>query len=135
MTSKRKMRAALIFLALLHAVIVFAGFIAPYDPVGQNRDLPFVPPTRLHFIDAQGHFHIRPFMYQWTARPQSLYEYEESGARAYPIQLFVKGPQYKTAGLFSLRIHLFSEADHLKIFLAGSDNYGRDQFSRILYGG
>ena len=129
------MWAAVIFLALLHAVIVFAGFIAPYDPVGQNRDLPFVPPTRLHFIDAQGFFHIRPFIYQSTARPQSLYEYEESGVRAYPIQLFVRGPEYKIAGLFSSRIHLFSVEGPAQIFLAGSDNYGRDQFSRILYGG
>ena len=65
MMGKSKMWAAATFLVLLHTVILFAGFIAPYDPVSQNRDLPFVPPTRPHFINARGDFHLRPFIYQW----------------------------------------------------------------------
>jgi peptide/nickel transport system permease protein len=135
MTGKNKTRAAATFLALLHTVILFAGFIVPYDPVSQRRDLPFVPPTRPHFISARGHFHLRPFIYQWASRPQSLYEYEESRDREYPIHFFVKGPEYKVAGLFSARTHLFGVEAPAQIFLAGSDNYGRDQFSRMLYGG
>ncbi len=135
MTSKIKIRAALVFLVLLHAIILFAGFIAPSDPTSQNRDFPFAPPTHLHFVDANGHFHLRPFVYQLTSRPQGLYEYEESRDREYPIYFLLKGPKYKIAGLFSSTIHLFGTADPAQIFLAGSDNYGRDQFSRILYGG
>ncbi len=135
MTSKKKFWAAVTFLVLLHAVIVFAGFVAPYDPTSQNRNLPFVPPTRPHFIDTQGRFHLRPFICQWISRPQSLYEYEESHDKAYPIHFLVKGPEYKIAGLFSAHTHLFGVEVPAQIFLAGSDNYGRDQFSRILYGG
>lgn len=123
------------FLVLLHTVILFAGFIAPYDPVTHNRDLPYVPPTRPCFIDARGHLHLRPFIYQWASRPESLYEYEQSRDREYPIYFLVKGPEYKVAGLFSARTHLFGVEAPAQIFLAGSDNYGRDQFSRILFGG
>ena len=135
MTGKRKMWIAVMALVLLHAVVVFAGFVAPYDPTVQNRDLPFVPPTRPHFIDGRGHFHLRPFIYKWDARPLGLYEYDESRDREYPIHFFVSGSGYKIAGVLSSRIHLFGVEDPAQIFLAGSDNYGRDQFSRILYGG
>jgi peptide/nickel transport system permease protein len=134
MMSKKKTWAAATFLVLLHGVIMFAGFVAPQDPISQNRNLPFAPPTHLHFIDAQGRFHLRPFIYPWVSRPQ-LYEYEESHDRAYPIHFLGKGPEYKVAGLFSARTHLFGVEPPAQMFLAGSDNYGRDQFSRILYGG
>jgi peptide/nickel transport system permease protein len=135
MTSKIKIRAALVFLMLLHGIILFAGFIAPSDPTSQNREFPFAPPMHLHFVDANGHFHLRPFVYRWISRPQGLYEYEESRDREYPIDFLVEGPEYRIAGLFSSRLHLFGVAAPAQIFLAGSDNYGRDQFSRILYGG
>jgi peptide/nickel transport system permease protein len=53
-------------LAGLHLVLLFAGFFAPYDPTAQNRELPYAPPTRLHFKDSSG-FHLRPFVYAWTS--------------------------------------------------------------------
>jgi peptide/nickel transport system permease protein len=134
-TGKSKIWATATILVLLHAVIVFAGFVAPYDPVAQNRDLPFTPPTHLHFVDAAGHFHLRPFIYPWVSRPQNLYEYEESHEREYPVHFFVKGTEYKVAGLFSGHTHWFGVEAPAQVFLAGTDNYGRDQFSRILYGG
>jgi peptide/nickel transport system permease protein len=135
MARKRKIIAALSFLLSLHLAILFAGFIAPYGPASQNRDSPFVPPTRVHFVDADGRMHFRPFIYQWIARPDTLYEYEESRDREYPLHLFVVGPGYKIVGLWSSRIHLFGVESPAQVFLAGTDNYGRDQFSRILYGG
>src|SRR5260221_14453151 len=101
MAGRKKIWVAATFLVLLHAVIVFAGFVTPYDPVSQNRELPFVPPTRPHFIDAQGHLHLRPFIYPWVSSPETLYGYEEFRDREYPIRFFVEGPEYKVAGLFS----------------------------------
>src|SRR5205085_1612347 len=71
----------------------------------------------------------------WKAPPQGLYEYAESHETAYPVRFFVRGPEYRIAGLFSSHIHFFGVQAPAQIFLAGSDNYGRDQFSRILYGG
>ncbi len=52
-----KLILAVVSLLLLQSAIVFAGFVAPYDPALQNRDLPFVPPTRIHFVDARGAGH------------------------------------------------------------------------------
>ena len=130
-----KIVAALIFLLSLHLAILFAGFVAPQDPAVQNRDFPFVPPTRVHFVDAGGHMRLRPFIYQWVARADGVYEYQESREREYPLRLFVPGPRYRIAGLFASHTHLFGVDAPAQIFVAGTDNYGRDQFSRILFGG
>jgi peptide/nickel transport system permease protein len=135
MTSHGKISAALIFLLSLHLGILLAGFVAPYDPATQNRDFPFAPPTLLHFVDAQGHVHLRPFVYQTVPRPDGLYEYTETREREGPVHFFVPGFEYKVAGLFRSHTHLLGVDAPTQIFLAGTDSYGRDQFSRILYGG
>jgi peptide/nickel transport system permease protein len=135
MTSSRKIAAAVIFLLALHFAILLSGFVSPYQPAAQNRDFPYVPPTRLHFVDARGHLHLRPFIYQYVARPDSLYEYSEARDREYPVHFFIQGSEYKLAGWLPSHTHLFGVDAPAQIFLAGTDNYGRDQFSRILFGG
>ena len=135
MKSTRKIWVAVTFLVILHCVVVLAGFVAPYDPTNQNRELPFAPPTRVHFMDAQGHFHLRPFVYQTIAVPEGINQYKESQDVQYPIRIFVRGAGYKIAGLISSNLHLFGVEAPVPIVLAGTDNFGRDQFSRVLYGG
>ncbi len=135
MRKKKKVLAALALLIAVHVAILFAGSVAPYDPAAQNRDFPFAPPTRVHFVDARGQMQLRPFVYQWKARPEGFYEYDEDHDQSYPVRFFVRGPEYKIAGLLRTQIHLIGVEGQARIFLAGTDGYGRDQFSRILYGG
>jgi len=135
MQRKRKLVSAVIFLCSLHLAILLAGFVAPTDPTAQNRDFPFAPPTRIHFVDAQGHFHLRPFVYESASSPDGLYQYHDLHEHEYPVHLFVRGSEYKFAGLLTCQVHLFGVDAPAQIFLAGTDTYGRDQFSRILYGG
>src|SRR5215470_9385406 len=63
MTIRRRIYLALGFLGALHASVLLASFFAPYDPEVQDRELPFTPPTRLHFVDVRGRFHLRPFIF------------------------------------------------------------------------
>lgn len=133
--SQKRLIAAAIFLLALHLAILLAGFVAPYQPAMQNRDFPYVPPTRIHFVDARGHLHFRPFIYQAVARADSLYEYTEARDQEFPVRFFVSGSRYKIAGWLPSHTHLFGVNAPAQVFLAGTDNYGRDQFSRILYGG
>jgi len=135
MTSRHKAMVAASLLLALHLAILFAGFMAPSDPTSQNRDFPLVPPTSLHFVDGRGKFHIRPFVYETEPVPEGLHEYRENHAHEYPLHFFVSGFPYKVAGLITWHRHLFGVQAPAQIFLAGSDSYGRDQFSRILYGG
>ncbi len=125
----------LALLAGFHGAILFAGFLAPYSFSAQNRDLPYVPPSRIHFVDSLGKFHVRPFVYQWTAVSQGYGSYEESQQEVYPLRFFVAGAPYKLAGIFSSRLHLFGVDAPGRIFILGTDEYGRDQFSRLVYGG
>ena len=135
MTKRHKLWGALILLAVFHCLILFAGFFAPYDFKTQNRDLPFAPPARLHFVDARGKFHARPFVYGLKSDLADPSGYVTDPTEIYPVQFFVRGSRYKLAGLFDAHLHLFGVERSGPIFLMGSDGYGRDQFSRFLYGG
>jgi len=124
----------LLALAVLHGIIVCAGYFAPYDPAEQDRERPYLPPMKIHLVDAQGHFHFRPFFYAEQLRGGSFDQFEERTEQAIPLRFFVSGARYRLLGLVPLRVHLFG-AEASRIYLLGSDAYGRDQLSRILYGG
>ncbi len=130
-----KFWVTLVLLAGFHIAILFAGFLAPYSFSAQNRDFSYAPPSRIHFVDSHGKFHVRPFVYQWTAVPQRHSSYEKNQQTVYPLRFFVAGAPYKLAGIFSSRLHLFGVDAPGRIFILGTDEYGRDQFSRLLYGG
>lgn len=123
--------ALIALLLVLHFVILCAGFVAPYDPTMQNRELPYAPPTRLHFADASA-FHLRPFVYAWIAIDDG---YQEDRTRAYPVQVLVRGDPYSFLGLFETNLHLFGVEDPGRLLLFGTDAFGRDEFSRVLWGG
>lgn len=135
MRENKKVIASLMVLVALHMAILFAGFVAPCDPAVQKRDFPYAPPTHLHFVDLNGHWHFRPFVYAIVPSPEGLYEYRETREHESPVHFFVGGDSYKIAGLFSCHVHLFGVDAPAEVFLAGTDSYGRDQLSRILFGG
>jgi peptide/nickel transport system permease protein len=130
-----KLWGTLILLAAFHGLILLGGFFAPYGFSAQERQLPFAPPTRLHFFDEAGMFHIRPFVYGLRDDPANFGSHLTDTSRQYPVHFCVHGAPYKLAGLIPMRIHLFGVEGPGRIFLMGSDGYGRDQFSRFLYGG
>jgi peptide/nickel transport system permease protein len=129
-------RGWLVLLALfvaLHAMFLFPDFFSPYDSAQQNRDFPFAPPTKVHFIDQAGHLHLTPFVYGVT--PDDGDSYKEDRSLRYPIKLFVEGARYRVLGLWTASLHLFGTEKPSQIFLFGTDDFGRDQFSRMLSGG
>jgi len=127
MENRSKIWLATGLLALLHGAVLAAGFVAPYDFAAQDRDLPYAPPSRLHFVDAQGKFHLRPFVYRWMEQPEGSGNYVADTSRAYDVHFLV--------GSRSGARRLFGVNEPARIFLLGTDAYGRDQLSRLLYGG
>jgi peptide/nickel transport system permease protein len=99
-----KLRLVLTFLIGLHLVALFAGLLAPYDYAEQHRDYPLTPPMRLHF---EG---LRPFVID-----------PNDASRVYPIHFLSGG-------------RLFAVDPPSVVFLLGTDAYGRDVLSRLLYG-
>lgn len=121
-------------LIMLYAVLFFAAFFAPYREDTQNRTLALAPPIRLRFFDVKGSFQLRPFIYAWRENPQHGGAYSEDRSKQFPIRLFVSGERYQIAGIWSSDVHLFGVDEPARLFLLGADEYGRDQFSRLLHG-
>ncbi len=101
----------------MHAVVLGAGFFAPYAPARQFRAFPFAPPMRLHFRRG------RLVVYPWRPILAQYGPPQYAPDRAHPLAL-----RFFTHG------HLFGVRGG-EAFLLGTDGLGRDELSRLLYGG
>lgn len=126
---------AIWFLVAIHIVVALAGFFVPYSYETQDREHPYAPPTKLHFVDCAGKFHFRPFVYATKSDDSALIGYTDDCAQPARVSFFVHGDPYTVLGLFHSTRHLFGVQTPASIFLMGTDGFGRDQFSRLLYGG
>ena len=134
MRGPKTISVLLFCLGVLHLVAFFAGFFSPYDFAQQNRDIPYAPPSRLHFRDAQGAMHWRPSVCLLVERPGAFGVYGEDLQKCFTLRFIVRGSKYKSLGLFKSTWHLFGVSAPARVLLMGTDNYGRDVFSRLLYG-
>ena len=124
-----------VVLATLYIVAAFAEFISPYDILERSK-LRYSPPSRIHLVDENGRFHLRPFVYGMEKqRDPETWEigYTEDRSTRYPIRFFTEGASYKLWSVFPMDLHLFGVAEPGTIFLFGTDKLGRDLFSRTVY--
>lgn len=133
---RRAFYAGVIIIVKLYLIAIFAEFIAPYDYREQTRNEPSAPASSIHFVDSDGSFHLRPFIYSRKLADARNLRYEENTSQSYPLSFFVRGNTYNLLGLFRTDIHLFgveaADDETPRVRLLGTDQLGRDRFSRLL---
>jgi len=135
LTASAKRNTLLVLFVALHLVVIFPGFFSTQGYAEQNRDLPFSPPTRLHFVRPDGQISLRPFVYGWNEAALDTGIYEADRSQIYPLQFFVHGSPYTIVKGINASTHLFGVESPGRLYLFGTDDFGRDEFSRMLYGG
>ncbi len=126
-----------ILVSLFYSMVAFADFLAPYDYRAQSRHEPYAPPTALHFLDAQGRWQVKPFIYARRLVDPLERRYEDDTTRISSLDFFIRGDHYKLFGLFDTDRHLFGVAglgngEAPRVYLLGTDAFGRDRLSRLL---
>lgn len=117
-----------IILLLLYLISLFAGFISPYNYERMDTKGFFHKPTALRF---QG---WRLAVQRYELVPGSS-KYQAVKGDVKPIRFFVRGEKYRLFWFIPTDRHLFGTEDpKYPVYLLGADQFGRDIFSRLLYG-
>jgi len=122
----------------LAVLAIFSDFFGPYDPLELDMASSFTPPTRIRFFDANGNFHFRPFVHTLDIElAPTTYApiWTEDESVLYPVKFFVKGWEYKLLGLIPMDMHLFGVDEPGKIYVLGTDKFGRDLWARACRAG
>lgn len=113
-------------------IVVFAPFIAPYPPEQQNLRTTYVPPlVGVSFGGPAGESGL--WVRAVTRRPVGGIEIDEDAA--YQVKFLMRGDRWQwLGGLVSSDLRLFGVDGPVRFHLMGTDEQGRDLFSRLVYG-
>src|SRR3989338_4040180 len=110
-------------LAVAVVAVVGASALAPHASDQSYSAFLNAPPTRPHLRDDVGRWHA-PFIYPWALVNQLEQRYEQDRSARVPLVWFSGD-----------RLVQSSDDGRAPLFLLGADSYGRDVFSRLLFGG
>jgi peptide/nickel transport system permease protein len=141
--------ASLLLLAVMALLAIFAEFVAPYTTDFRHVPHAYCPPVppRVSLSEGLYIYNVKPNIDPITLKRT----YVEDREDVVPLRLFARGQPYRLFGLLPLETHLlgvdeaayaertgvprFEDVRHRPTFyLFGADRYGRDIYSRLIYG-
>lgn len=136
---------SLFLLKIMYIIVLLAEFFAPHTPRWCDLDYAYCPPQIPRFSFSEGFYvyamqkHVDPVTFQKS--------YYENHKEIIHLSFFVKGEPYQLWGLIPSSRHFISLKTDIEqgadnelmvkkptFYLLGSDKYGRDILSRIIYG-
>ncbi len=123
--------AAGALLAAFYLAALFAPALAPYREDSMDRARFYHPPQRVHWIGPDG---FGPYVFGTALDDPRRLTYREDRTVVRPLRFVVRGEPYRWLGLVAADRHLFGLEGGGRVYLLGSDAFGRDVLSRLLYG-
>jgi len=123
-------------ITFLYSMAIFPEFYSVNDHQKRHVKYAKAPPHTVRFLDAEGNFHWQPFIYDMTQELDMdtlKRNYTEDTSTRYPLRFFVRGLPYKLLGLLETDIHLVGVDAPAVYFPFGTDDLGRDLFSRTMH--
>jgi peptide/nickel transport system permease protein len=119
-----------------YLVAAFADFLAYAEPFDTLAARSYIPPQPIQWFDANGHFNPQVYALKGQRDPRTFkLSYAPDPSDPRELVLFARGYVYKLFGLIPTDRHLLGLANGQPqdaIFLLGTDQLGRDLFSRLI---
>ena len=122
---------------LFYLVVVLADFLSYSNPLASEAQRSLLPPQRIHWFDG-GRF--APHVYGLTGRRDPITfkrVYTPDPEKKIPVRFFARGFDYRLFGLIPADRHFIGvegATAEETLFVLGTDEQGRDLWSRLMYG-
>lgn len=122
---------------LFYLVVVLADFLSYSNPLASEAQRSLLPPQRIHWFDG-GRF--APHVYGLTGRRDPITfkrVYTPDPEKKIPVRFFARGFDYRLFSLIPADRHFIGvegATAEETLFVLGTDEQGRDLWSRLMYG-
>lgn len=130
-------KGAFWILVALYLAVFSAVFISPYSKDYSDRQSAYAPPSKIYIVNEEGKLSM-PYTYNYVRSfDENTFKikYTEDRSKKFAVKYFTKGYEYKLFGLIPFDRHFINVEKGGKLYLLGTDINGRDNFSRLLFGG